>query len=93
MQDIHYDMLGENVLVNHFEGADMLTTKDGLNAIIRNMQIQEDCAESVAICPRSYDPTITAELHEFLEDYHWSAAEALLRLFIHAGHATPHGKP
>ena len=42
---------------------------------------------------RSYDPSITAELHEFLEDFHWSAAEALLRLLLVAGHDTPDGLP
>ena len=52
-QDIWYDSLGENVLVNHFQGGDICTTKDGLNAIIRNMQMQAGSdPDATLLCPR-----------------------------------------
>jgi hypothetical protein len=79
-QDVAFELLHDGALVNHVPGADVLTTKSGLNRIVRSMRGGFDS------CPRSYDPTVTSELLEFLEEYHWGAAAALLRLVTHAGY-------
>ena len=78
-QDVPFERLDYGVLVNHMPGAERMTTKSGLNKIVRSMR------DGFDVCPRSYDPTVTTELLEFLEEYHWSAASALLQLLMHAG--------
>jgi len=77
--DIEYSALTKNQAVNHFENNNAITTKAGLARNIRNLiWFENDDIDN--IYPRCYDLNDVQEFEDFLEDFKFGEAIAILRL-------------
>jgi tubulin monoglycylase TTLL3/8 len=78
-QDIEYTALTPHQSVNHFENNNSITTKAGLARNIRNLiWFENDDIDN--IYPRCYDLNDVQEFEDFLEDFKFGEAIAILRL-------------
>jgi tubulin monoglycylase TTLL3/8 len=76
--DINYDQLSTNQLVNHFEKNTTVTTKVGLARNIRNnIWYQNDDIDEYF--PKCYDLNDVAEFDDFVEEFKFSQAVAILK--------------
>jgi len=78
-QDIEYTALTTHQCVNHFENNSSITTKAGLARNIRNL-IWFNNDDIDHIYPRCYDLNDVQEFEDFLEDFKFGEAIAILRL-------------
>lgn len=78
--DIIFAKLKANQLVNHFFKNGQITRKSGLNKNIKNLYYKG--IDPMNFFPRCYDLSIKDELEDFKQDFKFTWAMSLLKLFM-----------
>lgn len=80
VKDIEYNKLKEHQIVNHFEKNSCITSKVGVCRNLKNL-IGSDCIDIDGFYPRCYDLDDANEFEDFIEEFKFTRAEAIIKEF------------
>lgn len=81
IKDIEYNKLKDHQIVNHFEKNSCLTSKVGVCRNLKNL-IGSDQIDIDMFYPRCFDLEDANEFEDFIEEFKFSKAEAILKEFL-----------
>ena len=81
IKDIEYNKLKDNQIVNHYEKNSCLTSKVGICKNLKNL-ISSDLTEIDEFYPRCYDLEDYNEFEDFIEEFKFTKAEAIIKEFM-----------
>lgn len=79
--DVDFENLERHQKVNHFNFPGPLSSKSGLCRNLRNM-IWEEKVDVDEFYPRCYDLRDFSDFHNFIEDFKFTKAQAILNTFL-----------